>query len=493
MNGREHENGRARAEVSSPVAVVREMFDAFAREDVAGILETVDPDSRWTYIGANPAPRRASLDGHEGVRRFFRRILDRLDMSSFDPREFVVQGPTVVVFGSESGVVRKTEEPFHNEWVQKYVVRDGKITEMEELNISVGEPDRPKRSDRRAATGREDRIDDALKMTFPASDPPSWPSHAETGARGDVPDQERSEMIAVTGATGHLGRLVVEDLLERGVTPERIRALVRSPEKAGDLAERGVEVRRADYTEPDSLREGLEGVDKLLLVSSSEVGQRVRHHRNVIDAAVEEDLGLLAYTSILKADTSRMQLASEHRATEDLIRESGLPFVILRNGWYLENYTENLAPALEHGALLGSADDGRISAATRADFAAAAAEVLTGAGHESRIYELGGEAAYTLTELAKAISRLSGRRVEYRDLPEKEYAEALIGAGVPEPFAHVLADSDRGIARGELFTESDDLQRLIDRPPTSPDEAVRDALEADEGDGAGQDDQEGRS
>lgn len=207
MDSSEHKKRRPEPELSSPVTVVREMFDAFGRGDVSGILETVDPESRWTYIGANPEPRRASMEGHEGVRRFFQRILDRLDMSSFEPREFVVQGPTVVVFGSESGVVRKTREPFRNEWVQKYVVRNGKITEMEEFNISVEEPDRPRGSEMPGAPGREDRIDDALRMTFPASDPPSWPSHSEAGSRGDGPRQG-SEMIAVKGATGHLGRLV---------------------------------------------------------------------------------------------------------------------------------------------------------------------------------------------------------------------------------------------------------------------------------------------
>lgn len=285
-------------------------------------------------------------------------------------------------------------------------------------------------------------------------------------------------MIAVTGATGHLGRLVVDDLLERGVAPGGIAALVRAPEKAGDLAERGVHVRRAEYTEPETLRTALEGVEKLLLVSSSEVGQRVEQHRNVIDAARVAGVRLLVYTSILEADTSRMQLADEHRATEDLIRASGIPFVLLRNGWYLENYTENLASVLEHGALLGSADGGRVSAAARSDFAAAAAEVLTGTGQEGNVYELGGDESFTLSELAEEISRQSGRPVEYRDLPEAQYAEALISAGVPEPFARVLADSDRGIARGELYTESGDLRRLIGRPTTSPAEAVRAALQA---------------
>lgn len=159
-----------------------------------------------------------------------------------------------------------------------------------------------------------------------------------------------------------------------------------------------------------------------------------------------------------------------------MIGDSGIPFVFLRNGWYLENYTENLAPALEYGALLGSAETGRVSAATRADFAAAAAEVLAGTGHENKIYELGGDDAFTLSELAQEISRQSGQPVVYRDLPEAEYAEALIGVGVPEPFARVLADSDRGIARGELFTESGDLSRLIGRATTPPAEGIREGL-----------------
>ena len=283
-------------------------------------------------------------------------------------------------------------------------------------------------------------------------------------------------MIGVTGATGHLGRLVVEELLERGVAPGRIAALVRSPEKAEDLAGRGVQVRRADYAQPETLAAALEGVDRLLLVSSSEVGQRAAQHRNVVEAAREAGVELLAYTSILKADTSRMQLAEEHRATEETIRASGIPFVFLRNGWYLENYTENLAPALEHGTLLGSAESGRVSAATRADFAAAAAAVLSGEGHENRVYELGGDPAFTLSELAEEISRQSGRTVEYRDLPEEAYARVLIDAGLPEPFARVLADSDRGIARGELFTDRDDLRRLLGRPTTPPAEAVAAAL-----------------
>jgi NAD(P)H dehydrogenase (quinone) len=283
-------------------------------------------------------------------------------------------------------------------------------------------------------------------------------------------------MIAVTGATGQLGRLVVKELLERGIPAGEIVALARSPERARELAERGVQVRRADYMRPNSLGPALEGVTKLLLVSGSEVGQRAAQHRNVVEAARAAGVRLLAYTSLLKADTSGMQLAAEHKETEEMIRASGIPFVFLRNGWYLENYTENLAPALEHGAMLGSAEDGRVSAATRADYAAAAAAVLTGEGQENRIYELGGDEAFTLAELAAEVSRQSGKTVEYRDLPEEAYAEALMDAGLPEPYARVLADSDRGIARGELFTDGGDLRRLIGRPTTPPAEAIAAAL-----------------
>lgn len=285
-------------------------------------------------------------------------------------------------------------------------------------------------------------------------------------------------MIAVTGATGHLGRLVVQDLLDRGIAPSELVAAVRSPEKASDLAERGVEVREADYTKPDTLASAFAGVDRLLLVSSSEVGQRVAHHRNVVDAAQETGVGFLAYTSILRADTSPMQLAAEHKATEALIREAGLPFAFLRNSWYIENYTEQLDRALERGALIGSADEGRISGATRADYAAAAAAVLTGEGHEGAVYELGGDDAFTMDELAEEITRQSGTEVVYRDLPAEAYAQTLVDAGLPEPYAAVLADSDRGIAEGHLYTERDDLRRLIGRPTTPLSDAIAEALTA---------------
>lgn len=283
-------------------------------------------------------------------------------------------------------------------------------------------------------------------------------------------------MLAVTGATGNLGRLVIEHLLDEGVEPSNIVAAVRSPEKAADFADRGVEVRKADYTLPDTLESAFEGVDRLLLISSNEVGRRVDHHRNVVEAAKEADVDFLAYTSIVHADTSPIQLAAGHRATEELIHDSGIPFTFLRNGWYIENYTEQLDQALDQGALYGSAGDGRISGATREDYAAAAATVLIGEGHEGKVYELGGDEAFTMDELAAEISEQSDTEVVYHDLPADEYTEVLQEAGVPEVYAEMLADSDQGVAEGHLYVESDDLRQLIGRPTTPLSEAVADAL-----------------
>ncbi|WP_239333750.1 SDR family oxidoreductase [Frankia sp. CiP3] len=285
-------------------------------------------------------------------------------------------------------------------------------------------------------------------------------------------------MITVTGATGHLGRLVIEELLERGVPADDVVAAVRGPEKAADLAARGVQVREADYTRPETLATALAGTDRLLLISSNEVGQRAAQHRNIVDAAVAAGVGRIAYTSILNADTTGLALATEHKATESIIRGSGLPFVFLRNGWYIENYTDNLAPALEHGVLLGAAGDGRIAGATRADFAAAAAAVLLGAGQAGAVYELGGDEPFTMTELAAEVSRQSGRTVVYQNLPAQEYTKALVDVGVPEAFASLLADSDLGIGRGELTTDSGDLRRLLGRPTTSLADAVAVAAKA---------------
>lgn len=285
--------------------------------------------------------------------------------------------------------------------------------------------------------------------------------------------------IAITGATGQLGQLVIQSLLDRGVGAADLIAVVRSPEKAASLAAQGVAVRQADYAQPDALTAAFTGADRVLLISGSEVGQRIEQHRNAVEAARAAGVDLIAYTSVVNADTTKLKLAAEHKATEELIRASGLPFVFLRNSWYMENYTGNLAPALQHGAILGSAGDGRVSAATRADYAAATAAVLASEGHENAVYELGGDEGFTQAELAAEISRQSGTQVVYRNLPVEEYTQVLVGVGLPEPVAATFADADRGISEGELFTDSGDLSRLIGRPTTPLADAIPAALEAD--------------
>ena len=282
--------------------------------------------------------------------------------------------------------------------------------------------------------------------------------------------------LLVTGASGHLGRLTVRALLDRGVPANQIVATARTPENVTDLADRGVVVRHADYSDLQSLKEAFTGADRVLLVSSSAVGQRIEQHRNVVDAAREAGVDLIGYTSAPHADTTEMLLAAEHAATERLIRESGLDYVFLRNSWYLENYTEQLATTLEHKAILGSAGNGRVSGASRADYAAAAAAVLAGDGPRNHIYELGGDTAFTLSEYAETLSGLVGETIAYVDQPPAQYQAILESAGVPEPIARLVADSDVAVARGDLLVESGDLSRLIGRPTTPLADAIRTAL-----------------
>lgn len=273
-------------------------------------------------------------------------------------------------------------------------------------------------------------------------------------------------MIVVTGATGQLGRLVIAALLKK-VPAAEIVVAVRNPEKAKYLAESGIQVRYADYSQPASWNDALKGADKVLLISSSEIGQRVNQHRSVIDAAKQSGVKLLAYTSVLHAETSPLGLAAEHRETEALLDASGVPFVLLRNGWYTENYTAGVPAALAHGSVYGCACDGRISSAARADYAEAAAVVLTADNQAGCVYELAGDTAYTLTELAAEISRQAGKNIGYVNLPQAEYKDVLIKVGLPEVIAELLADSDNGAARGALFDGSRQLSKLIGRPTTS--------------------------
>ncbi|PKB24753.1 SDR family oxidoreductase [Janthinobacterium sp. 64] len=281
-------------------------------------------------------------------------------------------------------------------------------------------------------------------------------------------------MIVITGATGNLGQHVIASLLT-SVPAANIIAAVRNPAKAANLAALGVQVRQADYNDGASLDAAFKGATKILLISSSEVGQRAQQHQNVIDAAKRAGVALLAYTSVLRADTSPLGLAAEHVITEAAIRASGLPYSFLRNGWYLENHTEHLAPVLEHGVVLGAAQDGRFSSAARADYAAAAAAVLT-ADQPQAIYELAGDQGFTLAEYAAEVARQSGKAIVYKDMPQADFKAALVGVGVPEGFADLLADSDAGAAKGGLEDHGKQLSALIKRPTTSLLDAVKAAL-----------------
>lgn len=283
-------------------------------------------------------------------------------------------------------------------------------------------------------------------------------------------------MIVVTGATGQLGRLVVQQLLATQ-DPRSIVAAVRDPAKAADLAALGVQVRRADYNEPATLDSAFAGADKLLLISSSEVGQRAAQHGHAVEAAQRAQVGLLAYTSILHAPTSPLALANEHLATEACLRDAGLPTVILRNGWYTENYLQGVPTALALGTWYGCAGTGRIASAARQDYAEAAAAVLTQPGHAGKVYELAGDDAYTLADFALALSRISGKTIAYADLSESVYRDALVKAGLPPGLADMLANSEAGAAQDGLFGAQPELSRLIGRPTTPWAEQLRRAVQ----------------
>jgi NAD(P)H dehydrogenase (quinone) len=283
-------------------------------------------------------------------------------------------------------------------------------------------------------------------------------------------------MIAVTGATGQLGQLVIKHLLNK-VEPQQIVALVRNIEKAASLTSLGVQVRQADYSKPETLESALDGVAKLLLISSSEVGQRASQHKNVIDAAKKAGVELLAYTSLLHADTSPLALAEEHVETEAYLKQAEVPHVLLRNGWYTENYLASVAPALANGGFIGCAKDGKISSAAREDYAEAAAAVLTSEAEQNgKVYELSGDEAYTLSELSALISKKSGKAIPYINMEEADFAKALEGAGLPAPFAAVLANSDTGASQGALYDDSKTLSALIGHPTKSLEQLISDYI-----------------
>lgn len=275
--------------------------------------------------------------------------------------------------------------------------------------------------------------------------------------------------LFVTGASGQLGRHVIETLLETVPASDIVaglRDLANGGEVADALREKGVEVRAADYSRPETLTKALAGVDRLLLISSSENGQRRAQHRNVVDAAKQSGVSFIAYTSILRADTSPLFLAEEHRDTEAALAESGVPFALLRNGWYTEVYTWRLPLALKHGVLMGAAGQGRISSAARADYARAAATVLAGGEHVGRIYELAGDASFTLAELVALVAEVSGTPMSYQDVTPEAFRSAVAETGAPEIVAKILSDTDAGVAKGALFDDGGELARLIGRPTT---------------------------
>lgn len=282
-------------------------------------------------------------------------------------------------------------------------------------------------------------------------------------------------MYLITGASGHLGHKVIEKLITK-VAPNQVVATVRDPERASDLTKMGVIVRRMDYNKPETLKDAFAGVTRVLLISSNELGRRFEQHKRVVDAAKSMHVERLAYTSILHADTSKMVLAEEHRLTEAYIKASGVPYSMLRNGWYVENHSENLKSALEHGAVVGSVGQGKIAAASRADYAEAAVAVLTGDSHRNKIYELSGDTAFTLTELAAEISRHSKTKIIYTDMPKDTYQNMLLGFGLPKSVAEMLADSDAWAAKGALGQAGNDLHTLIGHATTPWQDVIRRAV-----------------
>lgn len=271
--------------------------------------------------------------------------------------------------------------------------------------------------------------------------------------------------IAITGATGQLGQLVIQALL-KNTTANQIVALVRNPNKAQYLKDQGIELRHFDYDQPESLVSALQGIDKLLLISANEIGRRTPQHKAVIEAAQQAHVPYIAYTSILRADSSALGLSQEHRETEALIQHSGLKYTFLRNNWYSENYLAGLSHNIESGLLFGAANNGKISSASRQDYAEAAANVLTQAGHDNKTYELAGTNSFTLEQLAGFISQASGKTITYTNLSAEDYTQGLKQAGLPEELIDVIVDADVQTREGAMFSDSQTLEQLLGRPST---------------------------
>lgn len=278
--------------------------------------------------------------------------------------------------------------------------------------------------------------------------------------------------IGITGASGQLGRLVIAHLSKK-VAKENLVALVRNPEKVSDL---GIEARAFDYDQPEHLSAALNGIDSLLLISGSEIGKRTQQHKNVIDAAKNAGVKNITYTSLLHADTSTLVLAPEHLATEEAIKASGMAFTLLRNGWYTENYTASVPGALQNGAFIGSAGEGKISSAARNDYAEAAALIVAENNHQGKTLELSGDEFYTLTDLAKELSAQAGKEIPYQNLSENDFTKALEQVGLPEPVAQVYAGFDTAASKGDLYDEGTTLSQLLGRKTTSLSEVIKNTL-----------------
>ena len=278
--------------------------------------------------------------------------------------------------------------------------------------------------------------------------------------------------IGITGASGQLGRLVIAHLSKK-VAKENLVALVRNPEKVSDL---GIEARAFDYDQPENLSAALNGIDSLLLISGSEIGKREQQHKNVVDAAKNAGVKSITYTSLLHADTSTLVLAPEHLATEEAIKASGMAFTLLRNGWYTENYTASVPGALQHGAFIGSAGEGKISSAARNDYAEAAALIVAENNHQGKTLELSGDEFYTLTDLAKELSAQAGKEIPYQNLSENDFTKALEQVGLPEPVAQVYAGFDTAASKGDLYDEGTTLSQLLGRKTTSLSEVIKNTL-----------------
>lgn len=280
---------------------------------------------------------------------------------------------------------------------------------------------------------------------------------------------------AVTGASGQLGKLVLDELLQK-VDAGDVVAIVRDPSKIADYAARGVQVRQGDYDDPASLESALAGVDRLLLISGNALGERPRQHKNVADAAKKAGVGYIAYTSILRADDTPIKLGEEHRATEATLAESGLSYDLIRNGWYNENYVGNLPAQVEAGVITGAAQQGRVSSAARADYAAGAAEVLVN-GKGGEIYELAGDESWSMEEFAAEVSRQSGKQVKYQDMSEEDYAKSLEAVGLPDYVARIVANSNASVALGALENDGRTLSGLTGRKTTPISETIAKALQ----------------